>query len=70
MIQVVIKCDKKVFVFEGISRTAQCSDLLSHLGALLGPGVKIPGNASLMENGLYIEMHKSIEEVSLNRVII
>ncbi len=68
MIQVAIKCDKKVFVLERISRTAQCSDLLSNLRALLGPGVKIPGNASLMENGLCIEMHKSIKEVSQNRV--
>jgi len=63
MTQVTIKCDKRIFVFDWISRNTQCSDLLSMLEVRLA--VKIPGNARLMENGRVIGMSKSIEEAGL-----
>ncbi len=61
MIQVTIKCEKRIVVFDGVSGNAQCIDLLSMLGVRLG--VKIPGNARLTKNGRCIETRKSIEEV-------
>ena len=60
-LQVTIKCDKQVFVFDGVSRQAQCSDLLSMLGVRMG--VKIPGSARLMKNGRCLGTNESIEEV-------
>jgi len=63
MIQVTIKCDKQIFVFDWISRNAQCSDLLSMLEVRMA--IKIPGNAQLMENGRFIGISKSIDEAGL-----
>ena len=60
-LQVTIKCDTQVFVFDGVSRNAQCSDLLSMLGVRMG--VKIPGSARLMKNGRCLGTNASIEEV-------
>ena len=61
MIQVTVKCDKRVVVFDGISKDLRCSDLLSMLEVRLG--VKIPGNARLVGNGRFIGLGESIEEV-------
>ena len=61
MIQVTVKCDKRVVVFDGISKDVRCSDLLSMLEVRLG--VKIPGNARLVGNGRFIGLGESIEEV-------
>jgi hypothetical protein len=60
-LQVTIKCEKQVFVFDGVSRQAQCSDLLSMLGVRMG--VTIPGSAQLIKNGRCIGRRTSIEEV-------
>ncbi len=61
MIQLTFKYEKQTFVFDGISSKARCSDLLPRLTALLGPG--IPANVRLMQNGRFIRMHQTIEEV-------
>ena len=61
MIQVTVKCDKRVVVFDGISKDVRCSDLLSMLEVRLG--VKIPGNARLIGNGRFVGLGESIEEV-------
>ena len=62
MIQVTIKCDKRVVVFDGISKDVQCSELLCMLEVRLG--VKIPGNARLIGNSRFIGLNKSIAEVT------
>ena len=62
MIQITIKCDKRVVVFDGISKDVRCSALLSMLEVRLG--VKIPGNARLIGNGRFIGLNKSIAEVT------
>ena len=50
VIQVIIKFDKRCFLFDGIStKDTRCSDLFPLLQARLG--FKIPGHARLMENG-------------------
>ena len=61
MIQVTVKCDKRVAVFDGVSRDVRCSALLSMLEVRLG--VKIPGNARLVGNGRFVGLGESIEEV-------
>ena len=61
MVQVTVKCDKRVAVFDGVSRDVRCSALLSMLEVRLG--VKIPGNARLIGNGRFIGMGESIQEV-------
>ena len=61
MIQVTVKCDKRVVVFDGISKDVRGSDLLSMLEVRLG--VKIPGNARLIGNGRFVGLGESIEEV-------
>ncbi len=61
MIQVTIKCDKRVVVFDGVSKDVRCSALLSMLEERLG--VKIPGNARLIGNGRFIGLGDSIAEV-------
>ncbi len=61
MIQVTVKCYKRVVVFDGISKDVRCSALLSMLEVLLG--VKIPGNARLIGNGRIIGLGESIEKV-------
>ncbi len=61
MIQVTIKCDKRVLVFDGVSKDVRCSALLSMLEVRLG--VKIPGNARLIGNGRFIGLGDSIAEV-------
>jgi len=63
MIQVTIKCDKRVVVFDGISKDVQCSALLCMLEVRLG--VKIPGNARLIGNGRFIGLNESIAEAGL-----
>jgi hypothetical protein len=61
LIQVVIKYDKQVLVLDGVSRNAQCSELLAMLEVRLG--VKIPWNAKLTKNGRSSQVLKSIDEV-------
>jgi hypothetical protein len=61
LIQLTFKYEKQTFVFDGISSKARCSDLLPRLTALLGSG--IPANVRLMQNGRFIRMHQTIEEV-------
>ena len=61
MIQATVKCDKRVVVFNGASKDARCSALLSMLEVQLG--VKIPGHARLIENGRFIGLDESFEEV-------
>ena len=61
MIQVTVRCDKRVVVFDGISKDVRGSDLLSMLEVRLG--VKIPGNARLIGNGRFVGLGESIEEV-------
>ena len=61
MIQLTVKCDKRVVVFDGISKDVRCSDLLSMLEVRLG--VKIPGNARLIGNCRFVGLGESIEEV-------
>jgi len=61
MIQVTIKCDKRVVVFDGVSKDVRCSALLSMLEVRLG--VKIPGNARLIGNGRFVKLGDSIAEV-------
>ncbi len=64
MIQVTVKCDKRVVVFEGVCKDVRCSalpGLPSMLEVLLG--VKIPGNARRIGKGRFIGSGESIEEV-------
>ena len=62
MMQVTIKCDKRVVVFDGVSKDVECSALLSMLEVWLG--VKIPGNALLLiGNRRFIGLGESIAEV-------
>ena len=61
VIQVTVKCDTHVVVFDGVSKDVRCSALLSMLEVQLG--VKIPGNARLMGNGHFLGIGESIEEV-------
>lgn len=59
MIQLTIKYYNQFFAFEGISRTALCSDILSLLDC------KVSGNARLMENGRFLSMCETIDKVHL-----
>ena len=59
--QVTVKCDAHVVVFDGVSKDLLCSALLSMLEVRLG--VKIPGNARLIGNGRFIGTGESFEEV-------
>ena len=61
MIQVTVKCYKRVVVFDGVSKDVLCGALLSMLEVRLG--VKIPGNARLLGNGRIIGLGESIEKV-------
>ncbi len=61
MIQVTIRCDDRVVVFDGVSEDVRCSALLSMLEVRLG--VKIPGNARLIGSGRFIGLGESIAEV-------
>jgi hypothetical protein len=61
MIQFTIKCEKRVVVFDGVSKDVRCSALLSMLEVRLG--IKIPGNARLIGNGRFVGLGDSIAEV-------
>ncbi len=61
-IQVVIRFDKRCFLFDGIStKDTKCSDLFPLLPARIG--FKIPGHARLMENGRILRMGETLEQV-------
>jgi hypothetical protein len=62
VIQVIIKFDKRCFLFDGIStKDTRCSDLFPLLQERLG--FKIPGHARLMENGRILRMGETLEQV-------
>ena len=61
MMQVTVEYGKQVLSFDGISRTTQCRNLLSHLELRLG--AKISGNAQPVYNGRFLKMNATMEEV-------
>ncbi len=62
VIQVIIKYNKRCFLFDEISTNdTRCSDLFPLLQARLG--FKIPGHARLMENGRILRMGETLEQV-------
>ena len=67
MIQVTIKCDKRVVVFDGVSKDVRCSALLSMLEVRLG--VKIPGNARLKGNSRFIGLNESESIAEVTQIL-
>jgi hypothetical protein len=60
VIQVIIKDDKRCFLFDEIStKDTRCSDLFPLVQARLG----FPGHARLMENGRILRMGETLEQV-------
>ena len=60
VIQVIIKYDKRCFLFDEIStKDTRCSDLFPPVQARLG----FPGHARLIENGRILRMGKTLEQV-------
>jgi hypothetical protein len=62
VIQVIIKYDKRCFLFEEIStKDTRCSDLFPLLQSRLGS--EIPEHARLMENWRILRMGETLEQV-------
>jgi hypothetical protein len=62
VIQVIIKFDKRCFLFDRIStKDTRCSDLFPLLPARIGS--EIPEHARLMENGRILRMGETLEQV-------